>query len=82
MEQDEQLAERLRRTASAARDAEAAFAAAREVRDRAFIDADDRKWTLRAISRAAGVSLSHTQRIVVEQTARRQDAALEAPGID
>jgi hypothetical protein len=77
----EDLTERLRRLTSAAREAADAHAAARESRDAAIMEADDAGWGLREISRSAGISLSHTQRIVVEQTARRQDA-LELPGVD
>jgi hypothetical protein len=82
VEQDEQTAERLRRLGSAARDAEEAWGVAREARDRAVIEADDAGWKYRPIAREVGLALSHVQRIVVAQTERRQDAALEAPGID
>lgn len=77
----ENLTERVRRLTSAAREAADSHASAREARDAAIMEADDQGWGLRQIARAAGISLSHTQRIVVEQTARRQDA-LERPEND
>jgi DNA invertase Pin-like site-specific DNA recombinase len=70
----ENLTERLRRLTNAAREAADAHAAAREARDAAIMTADDEGMKLREIARGSGLSLSHVQRIVVEQTARRQDA--------
>jgi hypothetical protein len=75
-------AERLHRLSMAAKESGAAAAADREARDAAISEADDAGWGLRQIARACEMSLSHTQRIVVRETADRQAAADEAPGID
>ncbi|HET6215338.1 MAG TPA: hypothetical protein VFE14_20905 [Micromonosporaceae bacterium] len=66
--------ERLRRLAAAARESNKIHTADLEVRD-AEIEALDRDGVgIREIARAAGLTPSHTQRIVVKQTAARQAA--------
>jgi hypothetical protein len=73
--------ERLRRLSKAAKEAKELADDAREARDRAIAQADDEGWGLREIARAIEMSVSHTQRVVVDATARRQtDDAL--PGVD
>lgn len=68
-------AQRLRVLAEGARACEEQWDAAREARDRALLEADDAGWKIRQIARETGMSPSHVQRIIADQTALRQAEA-------
>lgn len=76
----EVTAERLHRLSAAAKASAALAEDDRRTRDAAIHEADVDGWGLRQIARACEMSLSHTQRIVVRETADRQ--ADELPETD
>lgn len=63
---------RLKRLADAARASQQAAEDDREARNTAIGEADAAGWPLREISRWTGMSPSHVQRIVIDQTTAHQ----------
>jgi hypothetical protein len=78
---DSQTAERLRRLSASAKESAKVASEDREARDAAIEEADSAGLGLREIARACDLSVSHTQRIVVATTARRQ-AERQPVGVD